>query len=185
MWLLPPSLPKQLLPADPIAPCKLWWGARANPVTWHGGTRAATWALRPHQQSWTWLPSQPTSKRTQDWLLVRSSMAMSCWWVPGFPKMYDLNGTVHVEGAQLQPQHSNGNTGMDTGSRMQQRISLGELSSCALRARASLHPDLCLPLCLQGDSLALTYVWSTCMPITGHEQQCCSPAIQSQLVKQH
>lgn len=97
-------------------------------IGWH---RAAMWALRPHQQAWTWLPSQPTGKRTRGWLLVRSSMAMSCWWVHGFPKMYDLNESVHMKGAQLQPQHSNGNTGMDTGPMMQQSISPRELCSCA------------------------------------------------------
>lgn len=61
----------------------------------------AMWALRPHQQTWTWLPSQPTGNNVRGWLLVRSSAAMSWWRVPEFPKMHDLNRTVRMKEAQL------------------------------------------------------------------------------------
>jgi len=138
------------------------------------------WALRPHQQAQTQLPSQPTSNR----VLVRSSTAMSWRWVP-VCFFHDLNGTAHTEEAQLSFQHLNGNRGVATGSRMQQSIALGELSSYALRASASPHPTLYSPLYPQGDNLALTHLWSTCMPIAWHKQQHCSPTVRSQLLKQH
>lgn len=101
-WLLPPSLPKQMLPADPVVPCKPRWGLSASAVPWHGGMGlSAMWALKPCQQAWTQLPRQPTSSRVWSWLLVRCSMVMSWWWVPGFPKMPDLDRTVHMREAQL------------------------------------------------------------------------------------
>lgn len=61
-WLLPPSLPKQMLPADPVVPCKPGWGVSASAVPWCGGTGlSAMRVLKPCQQPRPRLPSQPTA----------------------------------------------------------------------------------------------------------------------------
>lgn len=78
-------------------------------------------ALRPHQPAWTRLPSQPTGHRARGCLLGRRTL--SWWWVPGFPKMCDLDETARMKETQPQLQHSDGNAGTAAGSAMQQSIS--------------------------------------------------------------